>query len=93
LRIFTGSEITVFGTIPSGNGEKIRVDFQVDERSPVLSTHKAETGRPVDDEVWFKAGPFLDAEGAHTLVIRYQRLDGKEIMSSIRLARGRRSPV
>jgi hypothetical protein len=63
-----GSYIGVFGSLPVGEGENIRVDFQVDE-NPVVTTVRVLDPDRSDDDVWFDAGPLDSKE--HTLVIRY----------------------
>ncbi|KAH6869727.1 hypothetical protein BKA70DRAFT_1578665 [Coprinopsis sp. MPI-PUGE-AT-0042] len=65
---FNGSYVGVFGSIPAGEGENIRVDFQVDN-NPVVTTVRIADPDRSDDDVWFDAGPLDDKE--HTLVIRY----------------------
>jgi len=65
---FNGSYVGVFGSIPAGDGEDIRVDFQVDD-NPVVTTVRVTDPDSSDDDVWFGAGPLDSKE--HTLVIRY----------------------
>ncbi|KAJ3520591.1 hypothetical protein NMY22_g12689 [Coprinellus aureogranulatus] len=65
---FKGTHVAVYGIIPDGDGEVVRVDFSIDSGAAVPQTRRSGE-RKVMNELWWESDALPD--GDHTLVMTY----------------------
>ncbi|TEB39394.1 hypothetical protein FA13DRAFT_1723584 [Coprinellus micaceus] len=73
---FKGTHVAVFGVIPDGDGEVVRVDFSVDNATAVSQTRQSGSQR-VFNEQWWESDTLAEAD--HTLVMTYQRVNNADM--------------